>query len=103
MKLTLPLHVILKITCFQSPPKSFCCYSSSPILFYLFAVQIDIFLVIVSSTLLHNILVTSILCMRKLPSLQLVAINLRVIGNFTLADIVLIAEKVTFHKTITFN
>ena len=65
--------------------------------FVLFAVQIDISLVIVSNILLHNIQVTSILCMRKLPSLQLVAINLRVIDNITLTDIVLTTEKVTFH------
>ena len=35
--------------------------------------------------------------MRKLPSLQLGAINLRVIDNITLTDTVLTAEKVTFH------
>ena len=51
MKLTLPLHVISKITCriiFQSTPKSLYCCSSSPVLlvnFHLFAVQIDISLV----------------------------------------------------------
>ena len=65
--------------------------------FVLFAVQIDIFLFIASNILLHNIQVTSFLCMRKLPSLQLAAINLRVIDNITFTDIVLTAEKVTFH------
>ena len=97
MKLLSPLHVISKTTCLQSTPKSFYYYLSSPILFYLFAVQIDIFLVIVSDILLHNIQVTSIVCMRKLPSLQLVVINLRVIDNITLTDIVLTAEKATFY------
>ena len=97
MKLLSPLHVISKTTCLQSTPKSFYYYLSSPILFYLFTVQIDIFLVIVSNILLHNIQVTSIVCMRKLPSLQLVVINLRVIDNITLTDIVLTAEKATFY------
>ena len=96
MKLISPLHLISKTTCLQSTPKSFYYYFSSSY-FVLFAVQIDIFLVIVSNILLHNIQVTSILCMRKLPSLQLVAINLRVIDNITLTDIVLTAEKITFH------
>ena len=97
MKLISPLHLISKTTCLQSTPKSFYYYFSSPILFYLFAVQIDIFLATVSNILLHNIQVTSILCMRKLPSLQLVAINQRVTDNITLTDIVFTAEKVTFH------
>ena len=97
MKLISPLHLISKTTCLQSTPKSFYYYFSSPILFYLFAVQIDIFLATVSNILLHNIQVTSILCMRKLPSLQLVAINQRVTDNITLTDIAFTAEKVTFH------
>ena len=37
--------------------------------------------------------------MRKLPSLHLVAINLRVIDNITLTDVVLTAEKAIFHLT----